>query len=99
MSLERYRRARMVVLSPNSSVHAAARAMADNHIGSVLVAERRQLLGIVADRDLALDVAFYFTNQPPAVREFMENAPPARSGYRAILLAPSAHELTVPIAP
>jgi uncharacterized protein (DUF2267 family) len=30
--------------------------MADNHIGSVLIAERRQVLGIVTDRDLALEI-------------------------------------------
>jgi predicted transcriptional regulator/uncharacterized protein (DUF2267 family) len=46
----------MVVLHPRTSVHAAARAMADNHIGSVLIAERRQVLGIVTDRDLALEI-------------------------------------------
>jgi CBS domain-containing protein/uncharacterized protein (DUF2267 family) len=56
MSLDHYRRARMVVLHPRTSVHAAARAMADNHIGSVLIAERRQVLGIVTDRDLALEI-------------------------------------------
>ena len=56
MSLDRYRRDRMVVLHPSTSVHAAARAMADNHIGSVLVAERQQILGIVTDRDLALEI-------------------------------------------
>jgi uncharacterized protein (DUF2267 family) len=46
----------MVVLHPRTSVHAAARAMADNHIGSVLVAERQNILGIVTDRDLALEI-------------------------------------------
>src|SRR6185369_6410248 len=56
MSLERYCRARLVVLHPYSSAHAAARAMADNHIGSILVAERQQLLGIVTDRDFALEI-------------------------------------------
>jgi uncharacterized protein (DUF2267 family) len=30
--------------------------MADNHIGSVLVAERQQIRGIVTDRDLALEI-------------------------------------------
>ena len=46
----------MVVLSPRASVHAAARAMADNHIGSILVADRGKRVGIVTDRDLAVDV-------------------------------------------
>lgn len=56
MSLDRYRRARIVVLHPRSSAHAAARAMADNHIGAILVAERQQMVGIVTDRDLALEI-------------------------------------------
>jgi CBS domain-containing protein len=56
MSLERFRRTRMVVLAPNSMAYQAARAMADNHIGSVLVSEARGLGGILTDRDLALAV-------------------------------------------
>ena len=56
MSLERFRRTRMVVLAPRSMAYQAARAMAANHIGSVLVSEARQLAGIVTDRDLALAV-------------------------------------------
>jgi hypothetical protein len=54
MSLERFRRTRMVVLAPNSMAYQAARAMADNHIGSVLVSEARGLAEILTDRDLAL---------------------------------------------
>jgi CBS domain-containing protein len=56
MSLERFRRTRMVVLAPNSMAYQAAWAMADNHIGSVLVSEARGLAGILTDRDLALAV-------------------------------------------
>lgn len=56
MSLDRYRRPRLVVLHPRSSANEAARAMADNHIGSVLVTDDQQLVGIVTDRDIALDV-------------------------------------------
>lgn len=56
MSLARYCRQRMVILSPRSSVYDASRAMADNHIGAVLVSEDQQIRGIVTDRDLALDV-------------------------------------------
>jgi CBS domain-containing protein/uncharacterized protein (DUF2267 family) len=56
MSLERYRRPRLIVLHPRSTAYEAARAMADNHIGAVLVGEDRALVGIVTDRDLALDV-------------------------------------------
>src|SRR5262245_42915055 len=56
MSLERFRRAKMVILTPRSTAYEAARAMAESHAGSVLVAHEHQVVGIVTDRDLALDV-------------------------------------------
>jgi CBS domain-containing protein/uncharacterized protein (DUF2267 family) len=57
MSLEPFRRTRMVVLTKLAMAYQAARAMADNHIGSVLVSEPREgLVGILSDRDLALAV-------------------------------------------
>jgi uncharacterized protein (DUF2267 family) len=55
-SLEQFRRTRMVVLNCRSTAHQAARAMADNHIGAVLVSQPPGLVGIVTDRDLALAV-------------------------------------------
>jgi len=54
MSLEKFRRSRLVVLGRNATVYQAARAMADNHIGAVLVSHPPGLAGIVTDRDLAL---------------------------------------------
>ena len=56
MSLESFRRTRMVILTRQSKIYQAARAMADNHIGSVLVSGPNGLAGIVTDRDLALAV-------------------------------------------
>lgn len=56
MSLERFRKSRMVVLTSQSAAYQAARAMMDNHIGAVLVSEPPGLVGIVTDRDLALAV-------------------------------------------
>lgn len=56
MSLERFRRSRMIVLNNRSTAYQAARAMADNHIGSVLVSGRSGFAGIITDRDLALAV-------------------------------------------
>ena len=44
------------MLTRQSKAYQAARAMADNHIGSVLVSEPKALAGIVTDRDLALAV-------------------------------------------
>ena len=56
MSLERYLQRRLVVLRPNSTAYEAARAMADNHVGAILVARDQALVGVATDRDLALDV-------------------------------------------
>lgn len=56
MSLDRFRRTRMVVLNRGATAYQAARAMADNHIGAVLVGDAPGLAGIVTDRDLALAV-------------------------------------------
>lgn len=57
MSLERFRRTRLVVLGQQATAYQAARAMADNHIGAVLVSQPRGgLAGMVTDRDLALGV-------------------------------------------
>jgi CBS domain-containing protein/uncharacterized protein (DUF2267 family) len=56
MSLERFRRTRMVVLNQRATAYQAARAMADNHIGAVLVSDQPGVAGIVTDRDLALVV-------------------------------------------
>jgi uncharacterized protein (DUF2267 family)/CBS-domain-containing membrane protein len=46
----------MVVLNRQSMAYQAARAMADNHIGAVLVAGPSGIAGILTDRDLALAV-------------------------------------------
>ena len=56
MSLERFRRTKMVVLNQQSLAYQAARAMEDNHIGSILVSGTGGLAGMVTDRDLALAV-------------------------------------------
>jgi CBS domain-containing protein/uncharacterized protein (DUF2267 family) len=56
MSLESFRRTRMVILTRQAKIYQAARAMADNHIGAVLVSGPDGLAGIVTDRDLALAV-------------------------------------------
>jgi CBS domain-containing protein/uncharacterized protein (DUF2267 family) len=56
MSLERYRRPRLIVLRSDVSAHDAARAMEANHIGAVVVQDDGEPVGIVTDRDLALRV-------------------------------------------
>lgn len=54
MSLRWYRRPRLVVLNPNSSVLDAARAIEQNRIGAVVVQDRGRVVGVVTDRDLAV---------------------------------------------
>lgn len=56
MSLERFRRTRMIILNQGSTAYQAARAMADNHIGAVLVSGPSGITGVITDRDLALAV-------------------------------------------
>lgn len=54
MALRWYRRPRLVVLKPSSSVLDAARAIEDNRIGAVVVQQQGRVVGIVTDRDLAV---------------------------------------------
>jgi len=56
MTLERFCKGRLVALRPTATAHQAARAMTDNHVGAVLVVDRKGLCGIVTDRDLALKI-------------------------------------------
>ncbi len=54
MTLQWYRRPRLVVLKPDASVLEAARAIEQNNIGAVVVQDRGRVVGIVTDRDLAV---------------------------------------------
>jgi CBS domain-containing protein/uncharacterized protein (DUF2267 family) len=56
MSLEAYRRPRMIILSPRATAYEAARAMNDNHVGAILIHEDQRVSGIVTDRDIMLEV-------------------------------------------
>lgn len=57
MSLTKYLQGRLVVLPPRATVYDASRAMADNHIGAVIVHDGEHVVGMVTDRDLGLAVA------------------------------------------
>ena len=48
---------KLVILHRSATAYEAARAMKDNHVGAVLVADHGHLAGIVTDRDLALAIA------------------------------------------
>ncbi|MFO7305013.1 MAG: DUF2267 domain-containing protein [Gammaproteobacteria bacterium] len=54
MSLEPYRRQRLVILKPSTSVLDAARAIEQNRIGAIIVQDEGRIVGIVTDRDLAV---------------------------------------------
>lgn len=56
MSLQWYKRPRMVILNPQDAVFEAARAIEQNKIGAVVVQDRGRVVGIVTDRDLAVRV-------------------------------------------
>lgn len=56
MSLEKYRRPRLVIQNSKASVHGAARAMEANQIGTVIVQDQGEVVGLVTDRDLAIRV-------------------------------------------
>ncbi len=56
MSLRWYQRPRLVVLNPRTPVLEAGRAIENNNIGAVVVADRGEVVGIVTDRDLAVRV-------------------------------------------
>lgn len=55
MTLENYTQ-RLVVMPPEATAYDAIRAMEDNHIGAVVIQENGSILGIVTDRDLAIQV-------------------------------------------
>jgi CBS domain-containing protein/uncharacterized protein (DUF2267 family) len=56
MNLQWYRRPRLVVLNSDSAVLDAARAIAQNRIGAVVVQDKGRVVGIVTDRDLTVRV-------------------------------------------
>ncbi|HEY8943366.1 MAG TPA: CBS domain-containing protein, partial [Polyangiaceae bacterium] len=51
-SLWRYRRPRLVIQSPGTSVYTAARAMAANRVGLLIVQELGKVTGVLSDRDI-----------------------------------------------
>ncbi|HEU4620244.1 MAG TPA: DUF2267 domain-containing protein [Gammaproteobacteria bacterium] len=56
MPLKAYIRPRLVILGPEASALDAARAIENNNIGAVVVQDRGEVVGIVTDRDLAVQV-------------------------------------------
>jgi CBS domain-containing protein/uncharacterized protein (DUF2267 family) len=54
MSLQWYRRPRLVILAPTTSVLDAARAIEQNRIGAIVVQDKGRIAGVVTDRDLAV---------------------------------------------
>ena len=46
----------ILTIGPNSSVYDAIKAMADNHVGSLLVMENENLVGIITERDYSRNI-------------------------------------------
>jgi CBS domain-containing protein len=46
----------ILTIGPNDSVYNAIKSMADHHIGSLLVMENEQLVGIITERDYSRNV-------------------------------------------
>lgn len=56
MTIHALARTDVVTVNPDATILEVATAMADNSVGSVIVTEGETPLGIVTDRDLAIDV-------------------------------------------
>jgi CBS domain-containing protein/uncharacterized protein (DUF2267 family) len=75
MSLEQICKGRLVTLRASATAYGAARAMFNNHVGAVLVAEDGELAGIVTDRDIALRAGPNLTLDLIPLREVMSPKP------------------------
>jgi CBS domain-containing protein/uncharacterized protein (DUF2267 family) len=56
MSLSKYIQTRLVVQRPDTCAYDAIRAMEDNHVGAVIVHDGKAVVGVVTDRDLAIQI-------------------------------------------
>lgn len=56
MSLDRYRRPRLIILPPHATAYEAARAMSEHRLATILVGESSAVTGILTARDLAIEV-------------------------------------------
>jgi CBS domain-containing protein/uncharacterized protein (DUF2267 family) len=77
MSLEMYRRERVIVLSPDTTVYDDVRAMESHHIGAIVVQEHGDVVGIVTDRDLALRVIGFQLDPEETVLSDIQTDEPA----------------------
>jgi CBS domain-containing protein len=64
----------VVTVAPETTVEAAARCMAERHIGALVVVEDRTPVGIVTDRDLV-------------VRALARRCPPTQTAVREVMTA------------
>lgn len=56
MSLDRYRRPRLIILPPQATTYEAARAMEEHRLATILIGEEGSVTGIVTARDLMIEV-------------------------------------------
>ncbi len=56
MSLDRYRRPRLIILPSRATAYEAARAMSEHRLATILVGESGSVTGLVTDHDLVIEV-------------------------------------------
>ena len=61
----------VVTVSPDDCVATAAKKMSDHNVGAVVVIQDERVVGIVTDRDVALEVALSEAAPGTPVREIM----------------------------
>ena len=101
MSLSKYTLGRLVVLPPKATVYDASRAMADNHIGALIVRDGERVAGMVTDRDLALAIADDEDPFEVELADLMSSPvivlPSSATGADAALLMINHHVRRIPI--
>ncbi|HET9933594.1 MAG TPA: CBS domain-containing protein [Polyangiaceae bacterium] len=103
MSLARYCEGkRVIVRNSHTSAFEGVRALADNHVGALIVQEEGRLVGIVTDRDLALRViGFELNPKTTRLRDVMSPEPvtlsPEDSEEQAFKLMRARHVRRIPI--
>ncbi len=71
MSLQRFTRKEMVVVSPEETARDAAELMHTHHVGAIVVVENERPVGIVTDRDLALRIVAAGRDATTPIRQVM----------------------------
>lgn len=90
-------------IDPNSSVYDAIKAMADNHVGSLLVMKNDNLVGIITERDYSRNVILKGkSSKDTPVKDIMISnvlcAKPEQSIEQCMALMTDKHVRHLPVA-